>query len=82
MWRVLPGFRVQGHLLHVRAQGIQALNGSSAGLLSALNRHLQPPASYLVFLYATSQRLLNISQAVAQPPAIPAPQGAGGPLRL
>ena len=46
----------------VYAQGIQALDASSAGLLRALNLYLRPPASYLVLLYATGQQLLNISR--------------------
>ena len=67
---------------HACAQGIQALNTSSAGLLRGLNRQLRPPASYLVLLYATGQQLLNISQAAAQAPTIAAPQSGGVLCRL
>lgn len=67
-------------MLRVCAQGIQALNASSAGLLRALNRQLRPPASYLVLLYATGQQLLNISQAAAAAPTIAAPQSSGAHL--
>ena len=47
--------------LHLSLQGLHALNGSTRGLLNALNYGgLSAPESYLVFLYATSYASLPI----------------------